>query len=143
MINIDLIPDKPIKVLISTKAMTITRIGEIILLPNEIDTDKPFDARPPWENLLVANDWEIKSGVFIREPPSKYTTIILTAQVWDIEQISRLTEQSLLISFIQQNVNNGLQAAICSQCYLVGTKISDNNINIAFRSKFCQMNYNR
>ena len=147
MINISLIPDSPIWVQVSVKPTTATRIGEIVLLPNEAQTtDDVFTSRPPWESLVVANEWSIRTGMYIRSDIYNKVSgdaIFVTSQSWDINQISKLDKQELMLSFIQKNDNNGFQAAICSNSYLEGVKIVSNEISLAFGINRSEMLYNR
>lgn len=142
MINIDLISDSPISVQVSLKPTVASRIGEIILLPNEAyNEDEAFTSRPPWENLLVANEWSIKTGRIYAKLSSDF--VFLTAQVWNIDQISKLAKQELAISLIQKNEDNGLQAAMCYESFLEGIEIIKNKISIAFKINRSEMIYNR
>lgn len=137
MLNIDLLPDTSIRVLLSRSPITVTRVGEIILL-DEI----PFAPRPPWEDLIVANDWHISSGIYTKEPIYGDTVRLSTAK-WNSEQLATLTDQVFLLALIQQNKENGLQAAICAGCNLAGVRSDSKGMDIGFRINKCEMNYNR
>lgn len=145
MINISLLPDKPIWAQVSLTPTTVTRIGEIVLLPNEIKTlDEVFDSRPPWQSFIVANDWDINSGSYISPTNKRDETVIsLVSSVWDIDKVVNLSDQEFMLSLIQQNDNNGYQAAVNSGCFLNGTRISDNEIFLDFKVEKCEMLYNR
>lgn len=141
MINISLIPDNPIWVQVSLKPVTTTRIGDIVLLPNEAqNSSEAFTSRPPWKSLVVANEWSIRSGIYTKVQGD---AVFVTAQDWAINQISELSKQELVLSLIQKNENNGYQAAICSGSFLEGIKIVGNEIALAFKVGDSEMLYNR
>jgi hypothetical protein len=141
LLNIDLLPDTSIRVLLSRSSTTVTRVGEIILLD-----EVPFSPRLPWEDLIVANDWHISSGIYTKEPSLGQLhgdVVRLTTAKYDSDQLSSLTDQEFLLALIQQNKENGLQAAICTGCNLVGARSDSKGMDIGFRINKCEINYNR
>jgi hypothetical protein len=145
MVSIKLIPDKPIWVQVSNDNCLVTRIGEIVLLPNEANTiDEIFSSRPPWESLLVADHFSINSGSYINYNASNKETVLnLISQKWDIDKIVALQDKEFTVSLLQQNDNNGYQAAINNGCKLVGSRIDSDKICLDFSIDRSEMIYNR
>ena len=144
MLDLDLLYGVDARVLVSTTSTTVTRIGEILLLPNEIqENNNPFEVRSPWEDLFVAKHWTYSSGVYVDSRfMGDVDVLTLNSNVWKNQDITRLSGQEFLLALIQQNENNGLQSAICSGCDIIGTDIDD-ELEIAIRFNDCEMNYNR
>ena len=142
MIPIELLHEKSIGVFVSPQSSRISRISELIVLPDEAHIHEPFEPRAPWTLLLAAYNWNYKSGIFnTLEALGNADIITLTAAWWDIDKLQLAREGSLAL--LQKNDNNGYQALVSNTHSLVGIKLKDGELQLAFSLLDAEMVYNR
>lgn len=138
MLNIDLSPDIDIRVLVSTTDISVSRIGEIILLG-----DIPYSSRDPWEDLIIADEFFISSGIYTKLEIGNQLSLL--AKGWnrtDLDKIIELEKQKITLALIQHDGNN-LYASLCTDCTIVGDKIDGSELRLSFCIGNSEMLYNR
>lgn len=148
MIPIDLIYNVPIGVYISSNPITVSRIGDVIVLPNETKENTIFEARYPWKYFVVGVRWNYLYGLYAQKNfrvGSSDNLLQIDCAEWDIKKIQKATQvqENLSVAFIQLNKNNDFQAAVCKESTLCGLETFDDEIQIAFNLTNCEMIYNR
>jgi hypothetical protein len=135
MVDIDLLHDTGMMVFVCDKNPSISKIRELILLPSEYPNN--ITPKPPWEFLLIANSFQIESGIYA----NKNTYIKLFSNNLDISNVSKLTYYNFYIAILQHNSNNGLQCAILDSS-LIGCKVKGKeDYMVTFDCNECNMIY--
>ena len=144
--NIGLLKGIPSNIYISTQNITVSRIGEIVLL----EKDGSYgEARNPWELLLTADDWEYSHGAYCRRNFGKIgsndSILEITADKYNLEDIASKTagtRESLCLAFVQGDKDN-LQASIFRNSTLCGIETMSDGVCVVLDIQNCEMVYGR
>lgn len=141
MLDIDICPDQPAWVYATDSPVSVTRIGDIILL--EKDSFEKFQPRSPWEFLFESSEFEAKSGSLANINRSDdYNLLSFYIQKdLNVYNLYNLRHQQISLAIIQGGIQ--FSCALASECFLCGTKNDGKSWMIDFEAAKSTMIYNK
>ena len=141
MLNIDLLYEKPVSVYVSDEPITTNRISDIVAILSDDNNIRTLEGKPPWKYFALTTDWQVRIGLATSLSSSESDERIqLFVDDCKMEDVVRIYAQEVGLALVQQNENNGYQAAV-GTATLAGVSIS-NDKRLIFRSNKFGMVYN-
>jgi hypothetical protein len=148
MINISLVEKTPIAIYTCNKYTPVNTITEIISpVVSTGDKERKLEARKPWSDFAVANEWSYRYGIYRWQswPGDNYLEVIApSVNLYKVKYAIACGEE-LALALLQKNENNGFQVALCNKSSLRGVKLSSDTTEakMIFELNECEMVYDR